>query len=72
MTDRWAREVPCHDVVGRPRALRVFVARGKVVGLFAPPGETAYLGPAELRHLQQVLVTASIEATHQGAEYVGD
>jgi hypothetical protein len=71
MADHWVREVPCRDVAGRTRGLRVFVDGGTVV-LFAPPGEAARLGPVELRSLQQVLMTASIEAAHRAAENVGD
>lgn len=71
MADHWVREVPCRDVARRVRGVRVFVEDGTVV-LLAPPGEVARLGPRELRLLQQVLTTASIEAAHRGAEYVVD
>jgi hypothetical protein len=72
MTDHWVREVPCRDVALRPRRLRVFVEADGTVGMSAPPGEVAWLQPAELRQLQQILVNASIEAAHRGSEYVGD
>lgn len=71
MTDHWVREVQCRDVARRERGLRVVVDGGEVV-VVAPPGELARLQPNELRQLQQVLATASIEAAHRGAAAVGD
>jgi len=72
VTDHWVREVPCRDVARRPRWLRVIVENDGTVGVCAPPGELARLLPAELRMLQEVLVTASIEAAHRQTEFVGD
>lgn len=51
----------CHDVVGRPRGVMVFV-RGSTVVLVAPPGEVATLDLAEAERFLSVITLAAAGA----------
>lgn len=71
MADRWERDLPCRDVAGRPRGMKVVVADGNQIGLLCPPGELALMRRDEIRGLQEALTSAVIEATHREAESAG-
>jgi len=56
--------VLCHDAVGRPRWLRIFIGeRGLVI--VAPPGEVAVIEPAQVGQLQACLAELSTEGVHE-------
>lgn len=71
MADRWERDLPCRDVVGRPRGMKVVLAEGNQIGLVGPPGEVTLMRRDEIRDLQHALTSAVIEVTHREAESGG-
>lgn len=69
MAERWERTMPCQDVHGRERDLRVFLGEDHSVGLQTPPGDVALITPSAVQHLNELVAAASLEAVRRGAEW---
>lgn len=70
MAEQWERTVPCTDVLGRLRDLRVYLVEdgnGVRIGFHVPAGEVAELQPQSMGQLHDVIAAARLEATRRGA-----
>lgn len=70
MAEQWERTVPCTDVLGRARQLRVYLTEdddGIRIGFHAPAGEAAELRPQSMGRLYDVIAAVRLEATRRGA-----
>jgi hypothetical protein len=54
----WTRVIECTDPFGRRCSVTVFAAAAQPIGLQAPPGETALIGPEDVGALIQALTDA--------------